>query len=273
MRTTHSLILSVLLVFAVGCEQTPKALVAKAERYAAEQDYESGLKIYLKAYESAREDQVHSAELVVIIDKILETYRLYDPKSPDREKWYLIKRLKSDDFVSAQKEYIRYLAEEKNDDKRVISESQKTLSFDLSYNDRCEIVYYLSSSLLQEKQIDSAASELEVCLGNIPIDKKLSFKLRQLELDILSLKQEWLTLLDRTRLMIESFPEFNSEHQLEWIYVNTLEQLGKWEECEEWLRRLGAEGQLESAYVQFRLRRIEFKKQNSPGARLRKTKN
>jgi hypothetical protein len=73
--------------------------------------------------------------------------------------------------------------------------------------------------------------------------------------------------------MIESFPEFNSEHQLEWIYVNTLEQLGKWEECEEWLRRLGAEGQLESAYVQFRLRRIEFKKQNSPGARLRKTKN
>jgi hypothetical protein len=59
-------------------------------------------------------------------------------------------------------------------------------------------VYYLSSSLLQEKQIDSAASELEVCLGNIPIDKKLSFKLRQLELDILSLKQEWLTLLDRT---------------------------------------------------------------------------
>jgi tetratricopeptide (TPR) repeat protein len=221
-------------------------------------------------------DPISLNDYLVATDRLVDinTYHLANPNSGiywlEKRRHYL---LAVDEIVKNQKKLIRLYIDFLGDYNRASIEAQSLLGYDLKIDDKCQIIFDLGLSLFELNRHDEALQEISQCLGNIPIQKALAYKLATLEIDLLMAKKRYQDAIYRIEVLKDTFKDLDVEQNLKLTQALAFEEIYDFQSANKVLSELLEDSSYaDKGYLRLRLERLKQKETQQAGARLRKPK-
>lgn len=260
------LFLVILSSLLLGCIWDASFLIKKGDSWAEKQNYDKAAAYWERAL---HDPWLSRDETLNLLDRLIRAHKFLKNNEKLLELLYIKRNFLHDNqFVENQISILEILSEIPRWSSWLEVEAYRTLTLPLDWNQKCTILQILAQSLMQKRQYEEAYQEIEACLGNIPIDRKLAFSLGRIEVDLLVQKKEWLKAADRLQVIIQEFPEFNQDNELEFSLAQLFESIFEYDRALQVLDSLKV-SDVSQAYLNFRKSRILFKKKQKAGAKLR----
>jgi len=264
--------------FISSCMTPSEKLMKMALKYESDENYFKAVELYELAIAKSNFDK-HENDLELYLKASarladINTYHLGNPKTGSywlkQRRPYLVS---SDEIIQNQKKLIRLYMDFLGDYEQVVIEAYGVLGYELSIDDKCLVVLDLSFALFQLNRQDEAERELSQCLGNIPIQKSLAFKLASMEIDILMAQKRHQQAIYRIETLKDEFKYLDVEQNLKLTQALAYEELGEYVAAQKVLGDLLEDPQyLDKGYIKLRIERLKQKEVQQAGARLRRRK-
>ena len=258
-----------LLIGGMACTSKSERLFQLALDQEKQEKYFPAVTLYQKAYQPTA---LQSDLNFRIAERVSELY-LNQLRNPEQALYWLnqikINTSNSAALVQAQTKIIRVALDFLNDYPMAAREARKLLSYELNINEKCAVVYDLSFALYQLRQLEEANQEIKICLGNIPIDRHLSFRLLTLEVDILLALDRAAQALDRLAFLKNNFKELDHDSKLDLTESMILEEQGNFEGARQVIQRLiQNQNYSDIPFLKLRLEKLKARESQQAGARL-----
>jgi hypothetical protein len=266
------------VIFISGCSTPTEKLIKLAYQHELNENYFKAAELYeLAISKSNIEKNENDLNIYLKASERLADINTYHLANPKVGLYWLKQRrpylIHTDEIIQNQKKIIKLYMDFLGDYEQVVIEAYGVLSYELSIDDRCPLILDLSLALFQLNRQDEAEQELSQCLGNIPIQKSLAFKLASLEIDILMARKKHQQAIYRIETLKDEFKELDVEQNLKLTQALAYEELGDYSLAQKVLTELLEDQKyLDRGYIKLRIERLKQKETQQAGARLRRKK-
>lgn len=263
---------------AIGCTQPVERLIRLGQEYENTEEYFKAIEVYQLAVEKMDiETESSHRELFLLATERIAEINTYQLTNPGAGLYWLKKRreylLSSEDLLKNQQKIIRLHMDFLGDYNQAVVEAQSLLGYELMIDDKCKIILDLSLALFNLNRQDEAMQEVSQCLGNIPLQKALAFKLASLEIDILMAKKRHQEAIFRIESLRDTFNELDVEQSIKLTHALALEEIKDFQSAKKILNDLlTGPSYSDKGYIKLRIERLKQKETQQAGARLRKPK-
>lgn len=274
---SKALVLIVFFLFLSSCLSRTERLVSSAERAEQNEDFFKAISLYEKAYEVCKhkEEEEKKEKCIEIIKKLADIY-LINLKNPKQSLYWLDEKAASlsstDQIIATQKRRVRILLDHMGDYQKTVIEIQKLLSYEMPIAERCEIIYDLGMAHYQLTHFDEVLMEIKNCLGNIPINKALFYKLATLEIDTLMAQKKHQQVIYNAGLLLQDYDvDEDKKRALLLTQALAYEEQGDFTSARNLIEGILKKARIEDrSYFLLRLERLKMRESQQAGARLKK---
>lgn len=247
-----------------------------AEQREKKEDFFKAAELYERAYFSIPED-VQKKDKIEVLEKLSNIYLMH-LKNPKQALFWLdkIKTQSVDpkDLINSIMRSLRIRIDYLSDYELATRDARSLLSFDLSISEYCQVIYDLSFALYQLRKFKESTSELKDCLGNIPIEKALQFRLAKLEIDILVAQDKHLLALDQLENLKMQFADLDKDQSLSFLEAIIREDQGDFQGAQVVIKKIIESNQYsDPQFLTLRLQKLKEREQQQAGARLIKKRS
>lgn len=238
------------------------------------EDYFKAAELYEKAFYSGFNEPQTTTKKIEILGRLSNIY-LVQLKNPKQAIVWLdkikLEATDSKDLIKSITSSLRIRIDYLGDFELAAKDARSLLNFELTISEYCHVIYDLSFALYQMRKFTEAASEIKECLGNIPIDKALQFRLAKLEIDILVAQDKHLIALDRLVHIKSLFAEMDKDQSLSFLEAIIREDYGDFQGAQAVIKQILSKNQYsDRQFLVLRLEKLKQREFQQAGARLQK---